>query len=112
METLTAPSREVALQILQEVGFEDRLIGSYPSCACRIRILSLYSLEEVFLLLKEPYPQIDLDQLESWIRTVIKDGELADRIKTVIGQKCSRSGYITPDKGPCGVEVDPVQATG
>ncbi len=28
MENLTAPSRDVALQLLEEVNFEDRLMGS------------------------------------------------------------------------------------
>lgn len=94
METLTPPSREVAARIVREVGFEDRLIGSSLHLRAGIRVLSLYSLEEVFLLLKEPHPHIDLDQLESWIRTVIQDGELADRMKTVIGQKTADQDVV------------------
>lgn len=84
MKNLTAPSRDVALQLLEEVNFEDRLIGSLLHLRAGVRIVSLYSLEEVFLLLKEPYPQIDLAQLENWIRTTLHDGELADSIKAVI----------------------------
>jgi hypothetical protein len=87
MEKLTAPSRDVALQLLDEVNFEDRLTGSILHMRAGVRIVSLYSLEEIFLLLKEPYPQIDLAQLENWVRTIIHDGELADRIKTVIQQE-------------------------
>lgn len=87
MENLTAPSRDVALQLLEEVNFENRLIGSLLHLRAGVRIVSLYSLEEVFLLLKEPYPQIDLAQLENWIRTVIHDGELADSIRTVIREE-------------------------
>jgi hypothetical protein len=94
METLTTPSREVALQTLQEVGFEDRLTGSILHVRAGIRVLSLYSLEDVFVLLKEPYPQIDLDQLESWIRTAIKDGELADRIKAVISKATTEQASL------------------
>ena len=89
MENLTTPSRKLALQILQEVNFENRLIGSLFHARTGVRTVPLYTLEEVFILLKEPYPQIDLDQLENWIRTAIKDVELADRIKTVIAQKSS-----------------------
>ena len=87
MEQLTAPSRDVALQLLDEVNFEDRLTGSILHMRAGVRIVSLYSLEEIFLLLKEPYPQIDLAQLENWVRTIIHDSELADRIKTVIQQE-------------------------
>jgi len=83
MEKLTAPSRDVALQIVKEVNFEDRLMGSILHLRAGVRIVSLYSLEEVFLLLKEPYPQIDPAQLEHWIRTILHDGELADSIKVI-----------------------------
>ena len=83
MKKLKAPSRDVALQLLDEVNFEDRLMASTLHTRAGIRIVSLYSLEEVFLLLKDPYPQIDPAQLENWIRTVLHDSELADRIKAV-----------------------------
>ena len=49
MENLTTPSRDLALQILEEVHFEDRLIGSILHMRAGVRIVSLYSLEEVFL---------------------------------------------------------------
>ena len=80
METLTTPTRELALRILDEVGFEDRITGSSLHVRAGVRTLSLYSLEDTFRLLKEPHPYIDLDQLEGWIRTVIKDEELADKV--------------------------------
>jgi hypothetical protein len=94
MEKLTAPSRDMALQLLDEVNFQDRLIGSILHTRAGVRIVSLYSLEEVFLLLKEPYPQIDLAQLEHWIRTIIHDGELADRIKSVIQQEAGNQDTV------------------
>ena len=94
METLTTPSRELALRILDEVGFEDRITGSSLHVRAGVRTLSLYSLEETFRLLKEPYPYIDLAQLEDWIRTVIKDEDLADKVKTVIAQKSNQQETI------------------
>jgi len=94
MEKLTTPSRDVALQLLEEVNFEDRLIGSILHLRAGVRIVSLYSLEEVFLLLKEPYPQIDMTQLENWIRTVIHDGELADSIRTVIREEAGTQATL------------------
>ena len=83
MENLSTPSRALASRVVQEVNFEDRLIGSILYLRAGVRIVSLYSLEEVFLLLKEPYPQIDPAQLENWIRTILHDGELADSIKAI-----------------------------
>ena len=94
MEKFTTPSRALALQILQEVDFEDRLIGSLLHVRTGVRTVPLYTLEEAFILLKEPYPQIDLDQLENWIRTAIKDRELADRIKEVTVQKPSEQEIL------------------
>ena len=94
METLTTPSKKLALRVLDEVDFENRITGSSLHVHAGIRILSLYSLEEVFMLLREPYPQVDLDRLENWVRTVIHDQELADRMKAVIGQKATEQNAI------------------
>jgi hypothetical protein len=94
MEMLKAPSRELAVRVLDEVGFEDRITGSSLHVRAGVRILSLYSLEDIFRLLKEPHPHIDLDQLENWIRTVIKDRELSDQIKEVLAQKSNQQEII------------------
>ena len=90
MENLLAPSPELASRILNEVSFEDRLTASILHVRAGVRTLSLYSLEEVFSLLKEPYPQIDLDRLEEWLRIVIRDSELADKINEVIVKKSAK----------------------
>ena len=105
METLTTPSRELALRILDEVGFEDRITGSTIHVRAGIRTLSLYSLEEILMLLKEPFPQIDLDRLEGWIRTVIKDSELADKVKTVIAQKSNEQDTLTLIRDLVGIRL-------
>ncbi len=94
MQQLTAPSRELALRIFREVDFKDRLIGRILHLRGGIRTRSIYTLEEAFLLLKEPLPQIDLTKLENWIRAVIKDGELADRIKEAIAQRIMEQGRL------------------
>ena len=94
MEMLTTPSRALALRALDEVGFEDRLTGSSLHVRAGVRTLSLYSLEDTFRLLKEPHPYIDMDLLESWIRTVIKDEELSDKIKAVIAQESNQQEAI------------------
>ena len=56
MEKLTTPSRDLALQILQEVNFEDRLIGSILHVRAGVRTLSLYSLEEPFPFAERALP--------------------------------------------------------
>ena len=89
MEQLTVPSEDLILSVLQEVDFKDRLCGSLVHQRAGVKILSLYSVQEVFALLNNPYPHIDLQQLEQWVRTVIRDGELADRIKTISAQNVS-----------------------
>ena len=89
MEQLTAPSKDLISSVLQEVDFKDRLSGSLVHQRAGVKILSLYSVQEVFALLNNPYPHIDLQQLEQWVRMVIKDGELSDRIKTISAQNVS-----------------------
>ena len=86
MEKLSAPSRELVSHILQEVNFNDRLIGSTLHERAGVKTISLYSLHELYMLLNKPYPQIDLRKIESWIRLVIRDEELAAGIKTIIEQ--------------------------
>ncbi len=56
METLATPSRELALRVLDEVGFEDRITGSSLHVRAGVRTLSIYSLEDTFRLLKQQYP--------------------------------------------------------
>lgn len=94
MDTFTAPSRELASRVLGEVDFEDRFIGGSLHLRGGVRKFSLYSLEEIFMLLREPYPQVDLDRLENWVRTVIHDRELADRMKAVTGQKATEQDAL------------------
>ena len=89
MENLSIPSKKVISQILQEVGFKDRIIGYSINFRSGPDRISLYSLEEVFALFNAPYPQIDFNQLAMWVRDVIGDEELADRIKKVIAYKAS-----------------------
>ena len=105
METLTTPTRELALRILDEVGFEDRITGSSLHVRAGVRTLSLYSLEDTFRLLKEPHPYIDLDQLEGWIRTVIKDEELADKVKTAIAQQSNEQDTLTLIRDLVGIRL-------
>ena len=86
MDKFSEPSRELVSLISREVDFKDRLIGSNLHERAGVKTISLYSLHELYMLLNKPYPQIELQKLEVWIRTVIKDEELAARIKTISEQ--------------------------
>jgi len=105
METLTTPSRELAVRVLDEVDFEDRITGSSLHLRAGVKILSLYSLLDIFRLLKEPYPYIDFDQLVNWTRSVIKDEELADKIKTVIAQESNQQETLPLIRDLVGVRL-------
>jgi hypothetical protein len=86
VDKLSEPSHELVLLISREVDFKDRLIGSNLHERAGVKTISLYSLHELYMLLSTPCPQIDLHKMESWIRTVIRDEELAARIKTFMEQ--------------------------
>jgi hypothetical protein len=86
VDKLSEPSHELVSLISREVDFKDRLIGSNLHERAGVKTISLYSLHELYMLLNKPYPQIDLHKMESWLRIVIRDEELAARIKTVMEQ--------------------------
>jgi hypothetical protein len=95
MESLSTPSKKVLSQIVQEVDFKDRIIGYSVNFRSGPDRISLYSLEEVFALLNAPHPQIDFNQLAMWVRDIIQDEELADKIKTVIAHKASNRDKVS-----------------
>ena len=84
MGNLSTPSPALIARILKEVDFENRFIGGFLHLRAGVRVVSLYRLEEVFMLLHKPHPQIDLHKLHTWISTVIEDEELAHGIEQII----------------------------
>jgi hypothetical protein len=44
---------------------------------------------EVFGLLNDPYPRVDFVSLEEWIRKVMQDTALADKVKEVVEEDIS-----------------------
>jgi len=83
MGNLSAPSPALVARIVKAVDFENRLIGGFLHLRGGVRVVSLYRLEEVFMLLHKPHPRIDLNKLHVWIGTVIEDEELARGIKQI-----------------------------
>jgi hypothetical protein len=89
MDKLSVPSHELVSRISREVDFNDRLIGSNLHERAGVKTIPLYSLHELYMLLNRSYPQIDVHKMESWIRTVIKDEELAAQINMIREQSGS-----------------------
>ena len=83
MTALTAPSPELVSLISREVDFKDRLIGSNLHERAGVKTIALYSLHELYMLLNKPFPQVDVQKMACWIRTVIKDDELAAKITMI-----------------------------
>lgn len=95
VEHFAAPSAEQASHILRDVSFADRLLGGSLHGRAGIMTMSLYSLTDVFALLNTEYPQIDVLQLAGWIRAVIHDHELADRIESAASAGASDQATLT-----------------
>ena len=89
MSTPERPSPVLAIKVLSEVRFEDRLEGySLRERAGAVRI-TMYSLKEVASFLNGRHPRIDFQTLQGWVRDVIGDRELADLLKEVDGEPIS-----------------------
>jgi hypothetical protein len=89
MSKLTKPSRDLAERVLSEVGFEDRLIVYKLHRRAGPMQVTLYSFEEAVGFLFGAFPQPDFVELARWTEAVIKDPELADRIRELADKKAS-----------------------
>ena len=79
-DLLSEPSRALATKMLCEVTFENRFIGyKLRERAGAIPVTS-YSFEEIVNLLKDQLPHINFEVMERWVRVVMGDEELADKI--------------------------------
>jgi hypothetical protein len=89
MAEFTEPTRELARRMLSEVEFEDRLVGYqlYPRLG-EVEI-TLFSFEEIVAFLGDQNPYVDLKKLETWVREVIGDHELAEKINRLTGKNLS-----------------------
>ena len=79
-ERLKKPSRKLAQKLLSEVSFEDRFVGYRMRQRAGSVAVTCYSFEQVVHLLRDQLPMIDLTGLERWVRQVLCDECLADKI--------------------------------
>jgi hypothetical protein len=83
MRNLSTPDQDVVSRVTRKVRFEDRLVGYRVRRRAGAIAVALYSVEEVVHLLNDRFPQLSLERLEEWLRAVIRDEELANRIVEV-----------------------------
>jgi hypothetical protein len=110
MDKLSEPSRELVTLISREVDFKERIIGSNLHERAGVKIIPLYSLHELYMLLNRPYPQIDVHKMESWIRTVIKDEEMAAQINMIREQSGSNLEKLLLMRDLIGVRLSQCRA--
>jgi hypothetical protein len=96
MKKLKNPSRKLAMNILSEVGFEDRLIGFSLRERTGPMPVIMYKFEEVVSLLNNPHPRMDFDELRVWVREAMGDEELAEKISEAIekGKSDQERSYL------------------
>jgi len=86
MGKLSGPDKEVAFRVLQEVGFEERIVGYQVRERSGTMIKSLYSFEEVVAFLNDQFPVLKFDELKRWLQVVMKDEELALKVEEAVEQ--------------------------
>ena len=86
MKELKMPSSDLRSKILNKVGFENRFIG-YRLSRSGYSMVTCYQFEDVVKLLKmksgskiSKISRVNFHGLEKWLREVIEDNELADRV--------------------------------
>jgi hypothetical protein len=96
MKKLKIPSRELAMKLLSEVEFEDRLIGFILRERTGPMPVIMYKFEEVVSLLNNPHPRIDFDELGVWVRKAMGDEEMAEQIAKAIekGKSDQERSYL------------------
>jgi len=81
VERLAEPDTEVVARVLKkEVGFEERLVGYLVRERSGPMAKSLYSFAEVCDFLHDHLPVLQFEELTRWLRSVMKDEELALKV--------------------------------
>jgi hypothetical protein len=82
--TLSKPSKKLALRIMSEVNFDQRIEGFRLWERAGVLPVRLYSFSEVVGFLADPFPRIDFHALADWIRDVMIDPELSKMVNEII----------------------------
>ena len=84
MTLLSNPSKKLALRILSEVNYDQRMEGFRLRDRAGIIKAQLYSFSEIIVFLSDSFPKIDFQALAQWVLTVMEDPELSEKIKDVV----------------------------
>ena len=90
---LLRPDKTLARRLLTEVDFDDRIQGYRLGKRTGALPITMYSFTEVAGFLSGTYTVMDYERLETWIRKVFGDHELAEKIR-----KVNLSGKNKPEK--------------
>jgi hypothetical protein len=99
MKPFQPPTTELAKRILGEVDFQDRLIGHRMHRRTGPVPVSLYSFEEIVGFLTQDIPQLDLDDLQTWVGEKIGDKDLARAIDEISRKEMDDSEKLLHIKG-------------
>ena len=80
---LSDPSKKLALRIVSEVNFDQRIEGFRMRERAGLLPAQLYSFSEIVGFLSDPFPRIDFDALTHWVADVMEDPELSEMIREI-----------------------------
>ncbi len=80
MGKLRVPSNGLIKRILAEVDFDGRMEGYRLRERSGPLPVLMYRFEEVVSFLNDSHPRLDFKKLEEWVRGIMGDPELAEKI--------------------------------
>jgi hypothetical protein len=92
-------SAPLVSRIFSKVSFKDRFIGGRLRQHAGVVKVTSYSFEEVIHLLNDQTPMINFKALEKWLREVIMDEDLADKVAGALDEKGSYLNTLCHIKG-------------
>jgi hypothetical protein len=92
VKQLSRPDKELVFRVLNEVGFEERIVGYRISERLGPTRTSMYSFEEVVIFLNNKFPQLEFAELEKWVKVIMKDEELALKIAKAVEEETNDHG--------------------
>ena len=95
MQCLDTPTPALISKILQEVDFKDRFTACSIHERAGVKTASIYSISELYIFLNNKMPLIDFNKLELWVRTIIIDEHLANKLKSIIAEENSDLGKLS-----------------
>ena len=95
MKQLSEPTKELSLCILEEVSFDDRIMGFKFRERTGPMSVPLYSFKEVVYFLNDSFPRVDFAILETWIRNIMKESLKSFRAFRTGSQKVRESACLS-----------------